>query len=62
MIFCTRIVLLLALLGLVLTQSPPNWPSQFTIDFNETAQIVTKGTTKGTLWYDAPNNRETIYR
>ena len=55
-------VIFLALCGLVITETPPHWPSQFTIDFNETSSVLNKGSTNGTLWYDTPNNRETIFR
>lgn len=52
--------LLLSLALLVLSsysQSPPVWPNQFTLGFDETAKLITTGTTKGTIYYDALNNR-----
>ena len=55
-------LLLLALFAIAFTQTPPVLPPQFTIDFNETAKLLTTGTTKGTIYYDASNNREAVIR
>lgn len=42
--------------------TPPVWPNQFTMDFNETSRIIVAGITKGTWYYDAANNRHVIER
>jgi hypothetical protein len=39
------------------SQSPPIHPEQFQLDFEETAKLITSGTTKGSIYYDAKNNR-----
>lgn len=58
-----KYLLLSVLVVLSLTQTaPPVWPPQFTLSFDETAKLVTTGTTKGTIYYDAPNNREVVER
>lgn len=54
--------LLLVLLGLALAQTPPVHPPQFTLEFNETAKLLTTGTTRGAIYYDAPNNRQVVWR
>lgn len=51
------ILLAIAQIGLVITQTPPVHPPQFTLDFTETAKLITQGTTKGSIYYDQPNNR-----
>lgn len=57
-----KYLLFLALLVLAFTQTPPVLPPQWTLDFNETAKLLTSGTTKGTIYYDAPNNRQAVAR
>jgi hypothetical protein len=47
----------LSLIALTFTQTPPTHPEQFQMDFDETAKLFTSGTTKGTIYYDAKNNR-----
>jgi hypothetical protein len=56
------ILLVLALAYAALTQTPPVFPEQYQVDFNETAKIITTGTTKGTIYFDSKNNREVITR
>lgn len=56
------ILLILTLGCIVNSQTPPALPSQFQIDFNETAKLITSGTTKGTIYYDFKNNRQVVTR
>ena len=58
----STVMVVVALFCLAQTQSPPIWPDQFTVDFYEVALLITKGTTRGTIYYDAKNNREVITR
>jgi hypothetical protein len=57
-----KILLVLAFCGLALSQTPPVFPDQYQIDFDETAKFLTTGTTKGTIYFDSKNNRELITR
>jgi hypothetical protein len=60
-----RILLFVVLTVLVLAKSPPVFPNQYTLEFNETAKIITSrhtGNTTGVIYFDATNNRETITR
>lgn len=57
-----QLLVVAVLIVVCINQSAPVWPSQFTIDFAETATLVTKGSTKGTIYYDAKNNRQVVYR
>lgn len=57
-----KYLIFLAFAVIALTQSPPVLPPQFTLAFNETAKLLTTGTTKGTIYYDAPNNRQVVER
>lgn len=56
------ILLALALIGSTLCQSPPVFPEQYQVDFDETAKFLTSGTTRGTIYFDSTNNRELITR
>lgn len=57
-----RSILLCFLLVLAISndQTPPVWPNEFTMDFNETAKMFISGKTTGTWYYDAANNRQVI--
>lgn len=57
-----KILLVLSLIALTFTQTPPTHPEQFQMDFDETAKLFTSGTTKGTIYYDAKNNRQVVTR
>lgn len=56
------ILLILALGYLSNTQTPPIFPEQYQLDFDETAKFISSGTTKGTIYYDSKNNRQVITR
>jgi hypothetical protein len=59
-----RILFLLAIVALAYTADPsvPIFPPQYTLAFNESAKIVTTGTTTGIIYFDEPANREVIER
>jgi hypothetical protein len=59
-----RILVACILLALALAEAPtpPVWPNQFTMEFNETSRIIVAGITKGIWYYDAANNRHVIER
>lgn len=56
------ILLILAFAVLAATQTPPVFPEQYQVDFDETAKFLSSGTTKGTIYYDSKNNRQVITR
>ena len=56
------ILLILALAALAATQTPPVFPEQYQVDFDETAKFLSSGTTKGTIYFDSKNNRQVITR
>jgi hypothetical protein len=58
----TAILLLLLNIAIIYTQNPPVWPSQFQMDFNETASLVATGKTTGTIYFDFKNNRQVVTR
>lgn len=64
-IYLMKYLLILAALTqicVVLAQTPPILPPQFTLEFTETAKLITTGTTKGTIYYDQTHNREVVAR
>lgn len=46
----------------ILAIDPPIFPDKYEVKFNETAKILTSGTTRGVMYLDAANNREVITR
>ena len=54
-----KFVFILAVLGLAIGETPPVWPEQFEIAFNEKTST---GKTDGKIIYDAKNNREVVER
>lgn len=42
--------------------SAPIWPNNFSIEFVEKTSVIHSGSTNGTLYYDAANNRERLDR
>lgn len=51
------LLLIFLIVGAAITQSPPVWPDQFEIAFEEQ---TTTGKTTGKIIYDAKNNREVV--
>ena len=59
-----KLLILAALVVIATCQGryPPNLPSQFSAEFEEASQLIVIGITEGEYFYDAPNNRQAIYR
>lgn len=55
-------IILLALILIANSQTPPVWPDQFEIDFNETTKVITSFSTKGRIYFDWTNKRELVSR
>ena len=55
-------LLILALSTLAISQSPPVFPEQYRVDFDESAKFITSGNTTGTIYFDSKNNRQVITR
>lgn len=53
---------ILVLLALAYTQTPPVWPNQFEINFDETTKEVSTFKTKGKIIYDWTGQREVVTR
>ena len=58
------LLLLGCFLALTFALEPPVFPSQYTLEFNESAYIAiaNPGETKGTIYFDDLKNRQSIYR
>ena len=56
------LVTLVLTVNVVHTQNIPLWPSQFQVEFNETASFVGTGQTKGIFYYDYVNNKQFMSR
>jgi hypothetical protein len=52
----------LVLIALVCCQTPPVWPNQFEITFDETTKVVTTSKTKGAIYYDWKAQVELVTR
>lgn len=57
-----KILFVLLCFVLALSQTPPTFPPQYTLYFDETAKLITTGTTKGVIYFDAPSGRQVIER
>lgn len=57
-----KVTVALALAALVFSQTPPVWPNQFEIAFNETTKEVSSFKTKGAIYYDWTGQREVVTR
>lgn len=57
-----KLLIFLVIVALAVSQTPPVWPNQFEIAFNESTKEVAEHKTKGKIIYDFTNNRELITR
>lgn len=59
-----KVVVLFGIASIAFANQPadPVWPLQFVQDFTEVTKILTSNTMKGTMYYDAANNRERVDR
>jgi len=57
-----NLLAVLVLVVLVGSQTPPVWPNQFEITFDETTKEITTSKTKGVIYYDWTGQRELITR
>jgi hypothetical protein len=57
-----NLIFVTILVTICMCQTPPVWPNQFEIEFNETTKELATSTTKGKIYFDSINQKELVTR